>query len=234
VVVEPIAYIRSEFPTKFGIPRQSGAVPGLSGTVVFEPKYRAQDALRGLEGFGHLWLIWGFSAMEQAAWSPTVRPPRLGGNERLGVFATRSPYRPNPFGLSAVEIAAVAKDVALGPVIHVRGADLMDGTPIYDIKPYLPYADSIPDAAGGFATAGIDVTLVVEDPKGLLNRLPKQQREALAAVLALDPRPGYVRDPERVHGFLFAGFDVRFRVKENVLVVVGMEPRTQATRDGRA
>ncbi|MCL2842339.1 MAG: tRNA (N6-threonylcarbamoyladenosine(37)-N6)-methyltransferase TrmO [Oscillospiraceae bacterium] len=223
MTLTPIAHIRSEFPTKFGVPRQSGVVPELTATVVFEPEYRVRDALRGLEGFSHLWLIWGFSGIRQETWSPTVRPPRLGGNARLGVFATRSTHRPNPLGLSAVEIATVAEDAMLGPIIHVRGADLMDGTPIYDIKPYLPYADSIPEATGGFAAAGKGSTLAVEDPKGLLARLPVERREALAAVLALDPRPGYVRDPERVHGFLFAGFDVRFRVAEDVLTIVEID-----------
>lgn len=220
MTLTPIAHIRSEFPTKFGIPRQSGVVPELSAAIVFEPEYRVQDALRGLEGFSHLWLIWGFSGVAQTTWSPTVRPPRLGGNTRLGVFATRTPYRPNPLGLSAVEIEAVAVEAERGPVIHVRGADLMDGTPIYDIKPYLPYADCIPTATGGFAAEGAGETLVVEDPKGFLARLPEQQRGALAAVLAQDPRPGYIRDPERVHGFLFAGFEVRFQVVEDVLVII--------------
>ena len=224
MTIYPIAHIRSDFPTKFGIPRQSGIVPELAATIVFESPYRNIDAFRGLEGFSHLWLIWGFSAAEQADWSPTVRPPRLGGNARLGVFATRSPNRPNPLGLSAVALEAIREDPELGPVLHVRGADLLDRTPIYDIKPYLPYADSLPLATGGFAESAPDTALTVEDSDGLFTRLPSEKQEALQAVLALDPRPSYQRNPDRIYGLQFAGFEVKFRVAGQVLTVAEIYP----------
>ena len=218
-----IARIRSDFPEKFGIPRQSGLVDDLKATVVFEPEFRNPDALRGLEGFSHLWLIWQFSKAVREDWSPTVRPPRLGGNERLGVFATRSPFRPNPIGLSCVRLDRVELHPELGPVIHVAGADLMDGTPIYDIKPYLPYADCKPDALGGFATLPKEATLEVDCPEKLLTRFPADRRAALLAVLAQDPRPSYQNDPERVYGMAFAGFNIRFTVAEDVLTVQAID-----------
>ena len=218
-----IARIHSDFPTKFGIPRQSGLVEELRSAAVFEPEYRNRDALRGLEGFSHLWLIWQFSQAVRESWSPTVRPPRLGGNIRMGVFATRSPFRPNPIGLSSVRLDHIAYTDALGPVLHVRGADLVDGTPILDIKPYLPYGDCHPEAAGGFASEPARPTLEVEIPPALLDQLPPDRREALRDVLALDPRPRYQQDPDRVYGFLFAGQEVRFTVDGDRLQVVDIK-----------
>lgn len=217
-----IAHIKTDFPTKFGIPRQSGMVEGLRGRIVFEPEYRNADALRGLEGFSHLWLIWDFSEAHRDGWSPTVRPPRLGGNQRIGVWATRSPFRPNPIGLSSVRIAAIHLSTPEGPVIEVEGADLMDGTPILDIKPYLPYTDSHPDAKGGFAHAEREEreALKVEIPPEIANRLPMEKMETLRQVLAADPRPRYQNDPERIYGMPFAGRDVRFRVHDGLLTVV--------------
>lgn len=217
--MEPIARIRSEFPTKFGVPRQAGLVEGLRASVVFEPPYRVADALRGIEGFSHLWLIWEFSKARREGWSPTVRPPRLGGNKRLGVFATRSPFRPNPIGLSCVRLVEVRQDRELGPVLVVAGADLMDGTPIYDVKPYLPYADCKPEAAGGFAAQPKEADLEVDCPDALLDNLPEEKRAALLAVLAQDPRPQYQDDPSRVYGMAFAGLEVRFRVEGDRLTV---------------
>ena len=215
----PIAHIRSDFSEKFGIPRQSGLVEELTAAVVFEPEYRDPSALRGLEGFSHVWLIWEFSKARREGWSPTVRPPRLGGNVRLGVFATRSPFRPNPLGLSCVRLVEVRQDRALGPVLVVAGADLMDGTPIYDVKPYLPYADCKPDAVGGFAAQPKGADLTVECPPALLDRVPEDKRAALVAVLAQDPRPQYQDDPERVYGMAFAGLEVKFRVAGERLTV---------------
>ena len=209
--MKSIARIRSDFPTKFGIPRQSGLVQALRSTVVFEPEFRNPDALRGLEGFDYIWLIWQFSASVREDWSPTVRPPRLGGNVRMGVFATRSPFRPNPIGLSCVRLERIEFSDTHGPVLRVAGADLMDGTPIYDIKPYLPYADAHPEALGGFAPSPKE-TVEVDCPPELLSALPEGQREALLGVLAQDPRPQYQHDPERVYGMSFGSWDVRFRV----------------------
>ncbi len=217
--MKPIAHIRSDFPTKFGIPRQAGLAEHLTATVVFEPEFRDPEALRGIEGFSHLWLIWEFSAARREEWSPTVRPPRLGGNVRLGVFATRSPFRPNPIGLSCVGLAAVEKTAELGTVLRVTGADLMDGTPIYDIKPYIPYADCHPEAAEGFTAPGQDYLLAVDIPAPLLERVPPDRREALREVLAQDPRPAYQRDSQRGYGFGFAGLEVRFTVRDGVLTV---------------
>lgn len=214
-----IARIHSDFPTKFGIPRQSGLVEDLRATVVFEPAYRNPDALRGLEDFSHIWLIWQFSEALRDTWSPTVRPPRLGGNTRMGVFATRSPFRPNAIGLSSVRLEAVEQDRELGPVLQVSGADLMDGTPIFDIKPYLPYADCHKDATGGFAGSTEGETLEVDLPERWRALVPEDKREALLGVLAHDPRPSYQRDPERVYGMDFAGFTVRFTVRGSVLTV---------------
>ena len=221
--MEPIAHIRSEFPTKFGVPRQAGLVEGLRAAVVFEPPYRVADALRGIEGFSHLWLIWEFSENKRTGWSPTVRPPRLGGTQRLGVFATRSPFRPNPLGLSCVKLDKVELSGPDGPVLWVSGADLMDGTPILDIKPYLPYADCRPEAVGGFAGEAPEGRLTVDIPPELLSRVPEERREALIGVLAQDPRPPYQNDPDRAYGFGFAGLEVRFRVRDGVLTVVNVE-----------
>ena len=218
-----IARIRSDFPTKFGIPRQSGLVENLRATVVFEPEYRNPDALRGLEEFSHLWLIWQFSQAVRDTWSPTVRPPRLGGNTRMGLFATRSPFRPNPIGLSCVRLVGMEKDPELGHVLVVAGADLMDGTPILDIKPYLPYADSHPEALGGFTGNVGGKVLEVEFPPELLERVPEDKREALIGVLSRDPRPSYQHDPERVYGMAFAGLEVRFSVDGDVLHVRAVE-----------
>ena len=221
-----IARIRSDFPEKFGIPRQSGLVPELRAKIVFEPEFRNADALRGIEGFSHLWLIWQFSAAVRETWSPTVRPPRLGGNERVGVFATRSPFRPNAVGLSCVKLEGVAHEEGSGDVLIVSGADLMDGTPIYDVKPYLPYADAHPEARGGFAPSPKE-TLAVDCPPELLAALPEGQREALLGVLAQDPRPQYQHDPERVYGMSFGGWDVKFRVCGERLEVLSLTENQQ-------
>ena len=222
--MRPIAHIRSDFSTKFGVPRQSGLVDTLEATVVFEPEFRNPDALRGLEGFSHIWLVWVFSASVRQTWSPTVRPPRLGGNARMGVFATRSPFRPNPIGLSSVRLAGVESTPDLGTVLRVRGADLMDGTPIFDIKPYLPYGDCRPEATGGFAP-GADRLLEVEFPERWLSLLPEDRRQAAAGVLAQDPRPSYQRDPERIYGMEFAGWEIRFQVRGERLTVVEVKEK---------
>lgn len=214
-----IARIRSDFPTKFGIPRQSGLVETLRATIVFEPEYRNPDALRGLEEFSHIWLIWQFSEAVRPGWSPTVRPPRLGGNTRVGVFATRSPFRPNELGLSCVKLVGIEQTEDCGTVLHVAGADLMDGTPIFDIKPYLPFVDSHPEAVGGFADRKKDYALAVEDPDALLQALTEEQQAALRGVLAHDPRPSYQDDPERLYGMAFGGYEVKFTVSDGVLTV---------------
>jgi len=219
-----IARIRNDFPTKFGLPRQSGLIDSLVSQIVFEPEYRSPVALRGLEGYTHLWLIWGFSGARRAQWSATVRPPRLGGNARMGVFATRSPYRPNPVGLSCVRLLAIDADPPQGPVLRVAGADMMDGTPIFDIKPYLPYTDSHPDAKGGFTQERAFTPLEVVFPEPLLSLIPDARRPALLAALAGDPRPAYHSDPARVYGFTYAGLDVRFTVTDGVLTVVEVVP----------
>lgn len=219
VAMQIIARVRSDFPNKFGIPRQSGLVPELMARVVFEPEFRNPDMLRGLEGFSHVWLLWNFSGSRQSGWSPTVRPPRLGGNQRMGVFATRSPFRPNPIGLSCVKLEQVLPQSPDGPVLVVSGADLMDGTPIFDIKPYISYADCRPDAVCGFTDTAGDFLLEVNFPPGLLAKIPEGSREALTGVLAHDPRPAYQHDPERIYGLTFGGFNIRFRVVENVLTV---------------
>ena len=222
--LKQIARICSPFPTKFGIPRQSGLVDALRATVVFEPEFRNADALRGLEGFSHLWLIWEFSEARRDGWSPTVRPPRLGGNARMGVFATRSPFRPNPLGLSCVRLEGIRHDAALGAVLDVSGADLMDSTPIYDVKPYLPYADCKPEAVGGFAASGEGRLLTVRADEMLLAGLPEGRREALLGVLAHDPRPSYQNDPDRVYGMAFGGCEVRFSVDGETLTVRSVAP----------
>ena len=221
--ITPIAHIRTDFGSKFGVPRQSGVVDELIARIVFEPAYRNPDALRGMEDFSHLWLIWHFSEVKQEGWSPTVRPPRLGGNTRMGVFATRSPYRPNPLGLSAVRIVSVDLHTPDGPVITVAGADLMDGTPIFDIKPYLAYADSHPDAKGGFIEGLTDRSVQVRCDEALLSPLPEETRKSLLAVLTHDPRPTYQNDPDRVYGMDFAGHNVRFTVADGVLTVVELD-----------
>ena len=213
-----IAHIRSDFAGKFGIPRQSGVVDALTARVVFTEEYRVPEALRGIEDFSHLWLIWQFSEAKRDTWSPTVRPPRLGGNTRMGVFATRSPFRPNAIGLSCVRLIGV-EHTSEGDVLVVAGADLMDGTPIYDIKPYIPYADCKPDAAGGFTAVAWKNRLDVQCEEVLLHRLAEDKREALLAVLAEDPRPSYQEDPERVYGFTFAGHEIKFSVAEGILTV---------------
>jgi len=222
LTLTPIAHIRTDFGTKFGVPRQSGVVQELTARIVFEPPYRNPDALRGLSDFSHLWLVWHFSEVKQEGWSPTVRPPRLGGNTRMGVFATRSPYRPNPIGLSSVRLVSVDLDTPDGPVITVAGADLMDGTPIFDIKPYLAYTDSHPDAAGGFIEGLTDRRVQVVCEEKLLTPLEEPTRTRLLATLAHDPRPTYQNDPDRVYGMDFAGYNVRFSVAEGVLTVVGI------------
>jgi len=219
-IVKTIARIHSDFHTKFGIPRQSGLVEELRSTVVFEPEYREPEAVRGLEEFSHLWLIWQFSGAVRETWSPTVRPPRLGGNQRLGVFATRSPFRPNALGLSCVRLERVELHPTLGPMLHVAGADLMDGTPIYDIKPYVPYADAHPDAAGGFVDQVARRVLRVVLPEALSAQVPEDKRGALIGVLAQDPRPSYQDDPSRVYGMAFGGMDVKFSVAGDILTVV--------------
>lgn len=220
----PIAHIRTDFPEKFGIPRQSGLASSLRGKIVFEPAYRDPEALRGLEGFSHLWLIWEFSANGRSGrWQPTVRPPRLGGNRHMGVFATRSPFRPNPLGLSCVELEGVENDTPEGPVIYVRGADLMDGTPLYDIKPYIRYADSRPDALCGYVDSLQDRKLKVVLPEQMAAVLPQpQMKDALVEVLSLDPRPSYHDDPQREYGISFGGCNIRFRVNEDVLEVISV------------
>lgn len=221
--IQVIARMRSDFPTKFGIPRQSGLVDELESTIVFEPEFRNSDALRGIEGYSHLWIIWQFSQAVRQDWSPTVRPPRLGGNTRMGVFATRSPFRPNHLGLSCVKLLGVEHTEENGTVIHVAGADLMDGTPIFDIKPYIPYSDCISDAVGGFTDTADDFILDVVFPEYLLNMLPESKRQAAIGVLSHDPRPSYQRKPDRIYGLGFAGFDIRFTVKDKVLTVCDLQ-----------
>ena len=214
-----IARIRSDFSSKFGIPRQSGLVDDLTSTIIFEPEFRNPEALRGLEDFSHLWIIWQFSKAVKEGWSPTVRPPRLGGNTRMGVFATRSPFRPNEIGLSSVRILGIEHTAQHGTVIHVAGADLLDGTPIFDIKPYIPYCDSHPDASGGFTQSADAFLLDVVFPQDLLQKIPEEKRSALLGVLSHDPRPSYQNDPTRQYGLPFAGFDIHFTVEEKSLIV---------------
>lgn len=220
-----VARMESQFPSKFGVPRQSGLVEELRSTVVFEPEYRNPDALRGMDGFSHLWLIWGFSENRREDWSPTVRPPRLGGNRRLGVFATRSPFRPNPLGLSCVKLEGIELQTPRGPVLHVSGADLMNGTPIYDIKPYIPYADCRPEASEGFAPAP-EKSLRVEIAPEIAKKISDERLGALRGVLAWDPRPHYQEDPDRVYGMAFAGMEVKFTVAGETLTVVDIAEKT--------
>ncbi len=220
--LKTIAHIRNDFTEKFGIPRQSGLVQTALSQIIFEPQYRNPEALRGLEQYTHLWLIWQFSEAVRADWSPTVRPPRLGGNKRMGVFATRSPFRPNPLGLSCVRLEAIDLHTAEGPVITVSGADIMNGTPIYDIKPYLPYADSYPEASNGFALCDKGAQLQVIIPEELGEILPESKRAALVEILAQDPRPQYHNQPDRVYTMSFGGFEVSFTVCGETLTVCGI------------
>ena len=221
--IKVIARMKSDFPTKFGIPRQSGLVESLHSTIIFEPEYRNDYALRGLEDFSHLWIIWQFSEAVRNDWSPTVRPPRLGGNTRIGVFATRSPFRPNALGLSCVKLLGIEQTTQYGTVIHVSGADLMDGTPIFDIKPYIPYADCYPDAAGGFTDNAADYILTVHFPDELLSKIPEEKRQPLMDVLSHDPRPSYQPDSDRIYGLSFSKWNVRFTVQNSILTVCSVE-----------
>ena len=221
--MKPIAHIRNDYTAKFGIPRQSGLVEEVISAIVFEPEYRNADAFRGLEGWSHLWLIWVFSEAIRDTWSPTVLPPRLGGKTRMGVFATRSPFRPNPIGLSSVKLVDFDLHTKEGPVLYVAGADLMDGTPILDVKPYLPYTDSHPDAIGGFAEPVRNYHLEVVFPEEWLAQVPERLRTPVLGLLAQDPRPSYQNDPERVYGVAFGGYDFRFRVKDGVLTICEVE-----------
>ena len=220
----PVARVRADFPTKFGIPRQSGLVDAVKATIVFEPEFRDASALRGLEGYSHIWVIWQFSESVMARWSPTVKPPKLGGNTRMGVFATRSPFRPNPIGLSCVRLEGMELSTPEGPVLRIAGADMMDGTPIYDIKPYIPYADCHPEATGGFTDSIDYAPLEVDFPAALLALIPEGKRPALIGVLSQDPRPGYRHGGDaRRYGVAFAGYDVRFAVDGNTLRVTEVE-----------
>ena len=221
--MKPIAHIRNDYTAKFGIPRQSGLVEQVQSTIVFEPEYRNADAFRGIEGWSHLWLIWIFSEAVRDTWSPTVLPPRLGGKTRMGVFATRSPFRPNPIGLSSVKLTGFDLHSKDGPVLYVAGADLMDGTPILDVKPYLPYTDSHPDAIGGFAEPVREYHLEVVFPEEWMSQVPERLRESVLGLLAQDPRPSYQNDPDRVYGVAFGGYDFRFRVRDGVLTVCEVE-----------
>lgn len=226
VSISPIAHIRTDFPTKFGLPRQSGLVQDLEGKIIFEPEYREPEAFRGLEGFSHIWLIWQFSQSMCKEWSPTVRPPRLGGNKRVGVFASRSPFRPNSLGLSCVKLESVdLQDPEFGPVLYVSGIDLMDSTPVFDIKPYVPHSDSYPDAKGGFSAQVKDYRLDVEFPEEWLRLVPAEKRTGLIQALAEDPRPAYQKDPERIYGFAFAGLEIKFSVEGKKLRVRKVEER---------
>lgn len=223
MAMKVIARIHTDFSDKFGIPRQSGLVPELEAMIEFLPEFRNADTVRGLDGFSHLWLIWQFSKAVRNTWSPTVRPPRLGGNKRIGVFATRSPFRPNAIGLSCVKLIKIEKETDQGPLLYVSGADLLDGTPIFDIKPYLSYSDSIPDAMGGFTDLSKDYILDVDCPSDLLAKIPEEKRTALLGVLSHDPRPSYQDDPERLYGLTFAARNIRFRVCGSKLTVLEVE-----------
>ncbi len=219
-----IAHISTDFKTKFGLPRQSGIIKEIKGKIVFENEYRNPDAFRGLEEFSHIWILWNFSLSERSDWSPTVRPPKLGGNTKMGVFATRSPFRPNPIGMSCVKLEKIEYTKDLGPVLYVSGVDIMDGTPIYDIKPYLPYADSIPDATGGFTDKIKEYKLNVCIPQKILNIFDAEKQSALVGALRCDPRPSYIEDENRIYGFEFAGYEVKFRVSGDNLTVTEITP----------
>ena len=221
-IMRPVAYIKSDFTSKFGIPRQSG-LADLEAEIHFYPEYQNPEAVRGLEEYSHLWLIWEFSQAIRKEWSPTVRPPKLGGNTRVGVFATRSPFRPNPIGLSSVQLTGITLGPQEGPVIHIQGADLLDGTPIYDIKPYLPYVDSHPEAKGGFAEEKKDYKLDVNFPEMYLEQIPAEKRAALIQILEQDPRPSYQKDPVRIYGMSYAGMEIHFRVDKETLYVTEVE-----------
>ena len=223
--MKTIARIKCDYKEKFGIPRQSGLVTNLEAKIIFEPEYRNPEALRGIEEFSHLWLIWEFSKAKREEFSPTVRPPRLGGNKRLGVFATRSPFRPNPIGLSCVRLLRIEDSAEYGKILIVDGADLLDGTPIYDVKPYLPYADSRPDAKGGFAEKVFGYSLSVDFPEDLLKRVPTEKREALLEILKEDPRPSYKADGDRVYGFKFADMEIFFKVYDSTLTVTDIQTK---------
>ena len=223
-----IARVRNDFPTKFGIPRQPGLVPQMISKIVFEPEYRVAESLRGLEDFSHIWLIWEFHQARREKWSPTVRPPRLGGNTRMGVFATRSPFRPNSIGLSVVKLEGIVNDGPNGTVLLVSGADMMDGTPVFDVKPYIPYADCLPEATGGFTQRTEKRQVAVEIPENLLALIPEEKREALRGILAQDPRPAYQDDPERIYGFGYADLEILFRVQTGVLTVIDV------TKEGKS
>lgn len=218
-----IGHIYNDFPTKFGLPRQSGLSADLLSTIIFKPEYRIAEAFRGLEDYSHIWILWNFSDANTEKWSPTVRPPRLGGNKRMGVFATRSPYRPNPIGLSSVKLEKIEFSKEKGPVLYVRGADLRNGTPIYDIKPYLPYTDSHPNANGGFSDTVFDYHLSVIDPSNILMNFPEEEKKTLLSCLEQDPRPSYQNDPERIYGFTFANHEIYFQVNESTLTITGID-----------
>lgn len=226
--IVPIAHIKSDFPTKFGIPRQSGLVPNAQSTIIFEPAFRQAEAIRGLEKFSHIWLIWGFSENENAIWSPTVRPPRLGGNTRMGVFATRSTFRPNGLALSSVRLLSIEKTQDDGSVLHIAGADLMDGTPIYDIKPYLTTTDCHPEAMDGFVENADDYRLRVKIDKALLAGWSQTEEENLRDILAQDPRPAYHKDPERIYGFEYAGYEIKFKVVNLQVEVTQIDKKSKA------
>ncbi len=214
-----IGHIETDFNTKFGLPRQSGMCDGLRGRIILEPEYRREEAFRGLEGFSHIWVLWKFSEAEREEWSPTVRPPRLGGNKRMGVFATRSPFRPNNIGLSCVKLDRIAYDEDVSPVLYVSGIDMMNGTPVFDIKPYVPVADCIPEATDGFTAQTKDYSLEVKFPQNLLEILPEEKRTGAIQMLSQDPRPAYIEDEKRFFGVQYAGYDIRFYVKGNILTV---------------
>lgn len=218
-----IGHIRTDFSSKFGIPRQSGLIDGLKGKIILEPEYRNPQVYKGIEEFSHIWLLWEFSEAKKEHWSATVKPPRLGGKKRMGVFATRAPFRPNNIGLSCVKLDRVEQDEKDGPVLWVAGVDLLDGTPIYDIKPYIPLTDCHPEASEGYTRETKIHELKVEFPEKLLNQYPEEKRQAVLGILAQDPRPTYFQDPERVYGVPFAGFDVKFRVDGDLLIVCGLE-----------
>ena len=220
-----IAHLHNDFSTKFGLPRQSGLAKNMLSTIVFEKEYQVPEALRGLDGYSHLWLLWEFHQAKRESWSPTVRPPRLGGNTRMGVFATRSPFRPNPIGLSCVKLEEIKKTAEHGYVLIVSGADLMDGTPIFDIKPYLPYADCHPEATGGFAQDVMGHALKVKFPEEWLEKIPEDRRETLLSILEQDPRPGYQQDPGRIYGFAYGQWEIKFRVEGESLTVCQVEEK---------
>ena len=225
MTIAPIAKIKTDFPTKFGIPRQSGIVCDLVGEIVFEKKYRSPDAIRGLQGFSHIWVIWGFSENESKEYSPTVRPPKLGGNERMGVFATRSPFRPNGLGLSCLELVGIEHTDTLGDILIVSGADMVNNTPIYDIKPYLSYTDSIPHATGGFADTVGEYKLEVNKDFYIPDTFPENKISTLCSILAEDPRPSYIEDDSRIYGFVFCEHEIKFKVKNKILTVISVEKR---------